>query len=167
MSRGLDDLDRRILRELQEEASLSIAELAHRVGLSQTPCWKRIQKLEAERVIQKRVALIDPGALGLGLTVLVAIEAGSHSEEWLKTFTERVSAQPEVLDLYRMAGETDYELRVVVPDMQAYDAFYKRLIDTMPLKNVTSRFSMERVKSTTAYPLPAEPRSLPAGAKKR
>ncbi len=153
MSRGLDDLDRRILRELQEDSNLSIAELAHRIGLSQTPCWKRIQKLEAEQVIERRVALVSQQALGLGLTVLVAIEAGSHTEEWLKTFTERVSAQPEVLDLYRMAGETDYELRVVVADMQAYDAFYKRLIELAPLRNVTSRFVMERIKSTTSLPI--------------
>jgi Lrp/AsnC family transcriptional regulator len=156
MARGIDDLDRRILRELQADATLSIADLAHRVNLSQTPCWKRIQKLEAMGVIERRVAILNPEILGLGLTVLVAIEAGAHSDDWLKSFTQRVSDLPEVLDLYRMAGETDYELRVVVPDMQSYDAFYKRLIALAPIRNVTSRFVMERIKSTTYLPIRLE-----------
>ncbi|MFO1114479.1 MAG: Lrp/AsnC family transcriptional regulator [Beijerinckiaceae bacterium] len=156
MARGLDDLDRRILRELQADATLSIADLASRVSLSQTPCWKRIQKLEAMGVIERRVAILNPEALGLGLAVLVAIEAGAHSEEWLKAFTEKVAALPEVLDLYRMAGETDYELRVIVPDMQSYDAFYKKLIELAPIRNVTSRFVMERIKSTTNLPIRLE-----------
>jgi len=156
MARGIDDLDRRILRELQADATLSIADLAHRVNLSQTPCWKRIQKLEAMGVIERRVAILNPEALGLGLTVLVAIEAGAHSDEWLERFTQNVSQLPEVLDLYRMAGETDYELRVVVPDMQAFDAFYKRLISLAPIRNVTSRFVMERIKSTTNLPIRLE-----------
>lgn len=156
MARGLDDLDRRILRELQSDATLSIADLAGRVSLSQTPCWKRIQKLEAMGVIERRVAILNPERLGLGLTVLVAIEAGAHSEEWLEAFTQKVAALPEVLDLYRMAGETDYELRVIVPDMQSYDAFYKRLIELAPIRNVTSRFVMERIKATTNLPIRLE-----------
>ena len=156
MARGLDDIDRRILRELQNDATLSIADLAGRINLSQTPCWKRIQKLEANGVIERRVAIVNPEALGLGLTVLVAIEAGAHSDDWLRRFTERVAALPEVLDLYRMAGETDYELRVAVPDMKSYDAFYKRLIELAPLRNVTSRFVMERIKSTTNLPIRLE-----------
>ena len=156
MARGLDDIDRRILRELQNDATLSIADLAGRINLSQTPCWKRIQKLEAIGVIERRVAIVNPTALGLGLTVLVAIEAGAHSDEWLRRFTEKAAALPEVLDLYRMAGETDYELRVVVADMPAYDAFYKKLIGLAPLRNVTSRFVMERIKSTTNLPIRLE-----------
>ena len=152
----LDDLDRRILRELQADATLSIAELSARVRLSQTPCWKRIQKLEATGVITRRVALIAPEAVGLGLTVLVAIEAGAHSDDWLHRFTEVVSTMPEVLAFYRMAGEVDYELRVVVPSMEAYDAFYKKLIAEVPLRNVTSRFVMERIKSTTELPIRLE-----------
>lgn len=156
MARGLDDIDRRILRELQNDATLSIADLAGRINLSQTPCWKRIQKLEANGVIERRVAIVNPEALGLGLTVLVAIEAGAHSDDWLRRFTERVAALPEVLDLYRMAGETDYELRVAVPDMKSYDAFYKKLIELAPLRNVTSRFVMERIKSTTNLPIRLE-----------
>ena len=162
----MDAIDRKIVVLLQEDASLSLAQIAHRVGLSQSPCWKRIQRLEKTGVILKRVALISPESIGVGLTVFVSIETGDHSSAWLSKFAQTVTAMPEVMECHRMAGDIDYMLRVAVPDMQAYDAFYKRLIDTMPLKNVTSRFSMERVKSTTAYPLPAEPRSPLAGKKK-
>lgn len=147
----MDVIDRKILRELQADASISIAELSDRVGLSQTPCWKRIQKLEAAGIILGRVALLAPEKLGLGLTVFVSIEAPDHSDAWLAKFAAAVSAMPEVMEFYRMAGDVDYMLRVVVADMAAYDAFYKRLIGASPLKNVTSRFAMERLKSTTAY----------------
>jgi Lrp/AsnC family transcriptional regulator len=150
----MDAIDRKLLALLQDDASLSIAELSERVHLSQTPCWKRIQKLEQQGVIQKRVALVSPEKLGLGLTVFVSIETNDHSKDWLDRFAASVSAMPEVMDFYRMAGDVDYMLRVVVADMAAYDAFYKRLIETIPLKNVTSRFAMERVKATTAYPVP-------------
>ncbi len=153
----MDAIDRKIVALLQENANLSLAQIAHRVALSQSPCWKRIQRLEKAGVILKRVALVAPESIGLGLTVFVSIETGDHSTTWLSKFAETVTAWPEVMEFYRMAGDIDYMLRVVVPDMQAYDAFYKRLIDAMPLKNVTSRFAMERIKSTTAYPLPAEP----------
>jgi Lrp/AsnC family transcriptional regulator len=154
----LDAIDRKILRELQADASISIAELADRVGLSQTPCWKRIQKLEAAGVILGRVALLSPEKLGLGLTVFVSIEAPDHSNEWLSKFAASVAAMPEVMEFYRMAGDVDYMLRVVVADMAAYDGFYKKLIGTIPLKNVTSRFAMERIKSTTAYQVPPMPK---------
>lgn len=149
----MDDTDRRILAVLQHDAALSIAEVASRAGLSTTPAWKRIQKLEAEGVIRGRVALLDPKKLGLGLTVFVSIETADHSEGWLDRFAAYVSSMPEVMEFYRMAGDVDYMLRVVVADMEAYDGFYKRLIAGMPLKNVTSRFAMERIKSTTALPL--------------
>lgn len=158
MANDMDAIDRKILRELQANANLSIAELADRVGLSQTPCWKRIQKLEAAGVITGRVALVSPEKLGLGLTVFVSVETPDHSREWLQTFADTVTAMPEVMEFYRMAGDVDYMLRVVVADMSAYDRFYKQLIDTIPLKNVTSRFAMERIKSTTAFPVPAVPR---------
>lgn len=153
----MDSIDRKILSILQTDASISIAELAARVNLSQTPCWKRVQKLEANGVITGRVALVAPEKLGLGLTVFVSIETADHSKEWLSRFADAVSAMPEVMDFYRMAGDVDYMLRVVVADMAAYDAFYKRLIEASPLKNVSSRFAMERVKSTTAYPVPPAP----------
>ncbi|ABD04719.1 transcriptional regulator, AsnC family [Rhodopseudomonas palustris HaA2] len=152
--RRLDAIDRKILTVLQQDASLSVAEIGDRVGLSSTPCWKRIQRLEADGVITRRVALVDQDKIGLGLSVFVSIESGDHSEAWLKTFADAVSAMPEVIEFYRMAGDVDYMLRVVVADMRAYDVFYKRLISTVPLKNVTSRFAMEKIKSVTALPVP-------------
>jgi Lrp/AsnC family transcriptional regulator len=155
----MDRIDRKILALIQENADLGLAELSERVGLSQTPCWKRIQKLQAAGVIVKRVALLAPERLGLGLTVFVSVETADHSAAWLETFAEGVSAMPEVMELYRMAGDVDYMLRVVVADMAAYDAFYKRLIGRFPLKNVTSRFAMERIKSTTAFHIPADPQT--------
>jgi len=139
---------------VQEDASLSVAEIGSRVGLSSTPCWKRIQRLEAEGVITKRVALVDPAKIGLGITVFVSIETGDHSQDWLTRFAELVGAMPEVMEFYRMAGDVDYMLRVVVPDIAGYDTFYKKLIGTVPLKNVTSRFAMEKIKSTTTLPIP-------------
>ena len=150
----MDAIDRKILAVLQKDASLSVAEIGNRVGLSSTPCWKRIQRLEADGVIQRRVAVVDQDKLGLGVTVFVSIETGDHSEDWLKRFAEVVAALPEVMEFYRMAGDVDYMLRVVVPDIPGYDAFYKKLISTVPLKNVTSRFAMEKIKSTTALPIP-------------
>lgn len=153
----MDAIDRKILTVVQGNAALSVAEIGQRVGLSSTPCWKRLQRLEADGVIQRRVALIDPDKVGLGISVFVSVETGDHSNEWLKRFADVVSAMPEVMELYRMAGDVDYMLRVVVPDMQSYDAFYKRLIAAVPLKNVTSRFAMERIKSTTELPIPEPP----------
>ncbi len=150
----LDAIDRKILLTLQEDASLSVAEIGQRVGLSSTPCWKRIQRLEAEGVIQKRVAIVDQKKVGLGITVFVSVETDDHSESWLGQFASTVSAMPEVMEFYRMAGDVDYMLRVVVTDMQAYDLFYKKLIAASPLKNVTSRFAMENIKSTTSLPIP-------------
>jgi Lrp/AsnC family transcriptional regulator len=149
----MDAIDRKILAVVQEDASLSVAEIGNRVGLSSTPCWKRIQRLEADGVIQKRVAVIDQDKLGLGVTVFVSVETEDHSEVWLTRFAQLVGAMPEVLEFYRMAGDVDYMLRVVVTDIAGYDAFYKRLIAAVPLKNVTSRFAMEKIKSTTALPI--------------
>lgn len=147
----MDRIDREILRILQADANVPIAAIADRVGLSQTPCWKRIRRLETTGVIEKRVAIINPDKIGLGITVFVSIQAPDHSEGWLETFAQHVSAMPEVMEFYRMAGDVDYMLRVVVSDMAAYDGFYKRLISTVSLKGVTSRFAMERIKSETAY----------------
>ena len=151
----MDAIDRKILTEVQSDASLSVAEIGSRVGLSSTPCWKRLQRLEADGVITRRVALVDPDKIGLGITVFVSVETGDHSEDWLQQFAETIGAMPEVMEFYRMAGDVDYMLRVVVPDIAGYDTFYKKLISTVPLKNVTSRFAMERIKSTTALPVPA------------
>jgi Lrp/AsnC family transcriptional regulator len=149
----MDDIDRALLDILQHDATMSIAQMAERVGLSPTPCWKRIQKLEAQGVITRRVAVLDPERVGVGLSVLVSVEAGEHTPEWLRRFSDGVAAMPEVMEVYRMAGDVDYVLRVAVADMTEYDSFYKRLIAVAPMKNVTSRFAMERMKHTTAYPL--------------
>ena len=150
----MDAIDRKILAVVQEDASMSVAEIGQRVGLSSTPCWKRLQRLEADGVITRRVAIIDPEKVGLGITVFVSIETGDHSQEWLARFADTVSMMPEVMEFYRMAGDVDYMLRVVVADMQSYDTFYKKLIAAAPLKNVTSRFAMEKIKSTTLLPIP-------------
>ena len=149
----LDRIDRKILFELQRNATLSITQLAERVGLSQTPCWKRVQKLEQAGVILGRVALVDPAKIGLGLMVFVEVTAVDHSPAWRDRFTEVVAALPEVIDVFRMAGEVDYLLRVVVADMARYDAFYKHLTSQIGLKTVTSKFTMETMKTTTAFPI--------------
>jgi Lrp/AsnC family transcriptional regulator len=154
MKWAMDRTDLKILAILQEDSSLAVAEVAARVNLSQTPCWRRIQKLEAAGVIQRRVAILNPEAVGLGISVFVEIEAADHSPAWLEGLAGAVAAMPEVMEVYRMAGDVDYLLRVAVGSMADYDDFYRRLIAQVPLKNVTSRFAMERVKSTTAYPLP-------------
>jgi Lrp/AsnC family transcriptional regulator len=139
------------------DASLSLNEVASRVGLSPTPCWNRIRRMEKEGVIRGRVALLDPTALGLGVTAYVSIETSDHSEAWLARFAEAVKAMPEVVDVYRMMGDVDYMLRVVLPDIEAYDEFYRRLIKAVPLKNVSARIAMERIKATTALPLERAP----------
>jgi Lrp/AsnC family transcriptional regulator len=149
----MDEIDRKLLALLQEDSTTAMAQLADQVGLSPTPVWKRLQKLEQAGTIQRRVALVEPAHVGIGLIVFVAIEAHEHSPDWLATFAAAMAAMPEVMDAYRMAGEVDYMLRVAVEDMAAFDGFYKRLIAAVPLKNVTSRFAMERLKHTTAYPL--------------
>ena len=149
----MDEVDRKLLALMQADSTTAIAELADRVGLSPTPVWKRIQKLEQAGVISGRVALVDPERVGIGLIVFVAIEAHEHTPDWMAGFARALENMPEVMDAYRMAGEVDYMLRVAVPGMAAFDEFYKKLIAAVPLKNVTSRFAMERLKHTTAYPL--------------
>ena len=149
----LDLIDRKILAELMRDATIPVAQIADRVGLSQTPCWKRIQKLEATGVITDRVALVDPARIGFGLTVFVGIEAPDHTAEWRATFARTVSDFPEVMEIYRLAGEMDYLLRVAVADMAAFDTFYRHLTEALPLRNVTSHFAMERLKASTVYPV--------------
>lgn len=149
----LDLIDRKIVAELMRDSTLSIAQLADRVGLSQTPCWKRIQKLEAQGVLLGRVALADPVKLGFGLLVFVEIEAADHSQQWREGFGHAIKDMPEIMEAYRMAGRMDYLLRVAVRDMEGFDLFYKRLTDAVPIKNVTSHFSMERIRFSTAYPV--------------
>lgn len=150
---SLDAIDRRILRELQTDATIPIVELAERVGLSQTPCWKRVKRLTDEGVIERRVALLARDKLDLGLVVFVSVRTSQHDESWLQAFAKGASSLPEVVEFYRLAGETDYLLKVVVADIAAYDRFYKRLIAAAPLNDVSSAFAMEQIKFTTALPL--------------
>ena len=149
----MDNTDRRLLELLQEDVSLPVSRLAKEVGLSTTACWNRIRRLESDGVITGRVALVDPAKVGMGLSVFVSIRTAEHSSDWLGKFALRVSAMPEVVEFYRMAGDVDYMLRVLVPDMEAFDRFYKQLIEDTKLADVTSRFAMERIKQTTAVPI--------------
>ncbi len=149
--KDLDRVDREILRLLAADASLSLADIAGKVGLTPTPCWKRIRRMEQDGVILGRVATIDPVKIGLPVSVFVAVETADHSSDWLQRFADNVAGMPEIVDAWRMSGDVDYLLHVVVPDIAAYDDFYRRLIAAVPLRNVTSRFSMERLK---AAPLP-------------
>jgi Lrp/AsnC family transcriptional regulator len=150
---SLDRIDRKILHELMQDATLPVAQLADRVGLSQTPCWKRIQKLEAAGIVRRRVALVEPELIGLGLTVFVEIQAADHTAEWREAFAEAVAAHPSVVEVHRLAGEVDYLLKVLVADMEAYDAFYLDLTSRLHCRNVTSKFSMERIKATSLLPV--------------
>lgn len=149
----MDKIDRNILKLLQEDATLSTADIAEQVGLSTTPCWRRIQRLEESGVIRKKVALLSRGKLNLGVNVFVAVKTNQHSLQWLEKFSEAVSQFPEVVEFYRMAGESDYLLRVVVPDIPAFDTFYKKLVQTTDLSDVSSSFAMEQIKYTTSLPL--------------
>jgi Lrp/AsnC family transcriptional regulator len=149
----MDRLDKKILRLLQEDSTLAVADVAKKVGLSTTPCWRRIQKLEEEGVIQRRVAILDPVRVNTRVNVFVSIRTNTHSIEWLRRFAEVIQEFPEVVEFYRMSGEVDYLLRVVVPDIAAYDAFYKKLIAKIEIRDVSSAFAMEQIKYTTQLPL--------------
>jgi len=150
----MDRLDHKILACLQEDAGLSVAEIGERVGLSSTPCWRRIRNLEDAGIIERRVALLNRTRLGLDTTVFVAVKTSQHTEDWLQHFADVVAAFPEIVEFYRMSGEVDYLLRVVVPDMATYDTFYRKLIANVQLTDVSSSFAMEEIKYTTALPLP-------------
>ena len=149
----MDRLDRKILDTLQRDASLSIADLADKVGLSTTPCWRRVQALEKSGLISGRVALVNPEAAGLKTTVFVALKTNRHDGEWLARFAEAVQGIPEVVEIYRMAGEVDYLLKILVPDIAGYDRVYKKLISRIELSDVSSTFAMEVIKRTTVVPL--------------
>lgn len=150
----LDSIDRKILEILQQDAAIQVAELAARVGLSATPCWRRVQRLKEAGVITRQVMLLDRDQVNVGVTVFVALRTSNHSEAWFQKFKASVELIPEVVEFYRMSGEIDYLLRVVVPDIAAYDKVYKRLIaGTSQLSDVSSSFAMEEIKFTTALPL--------------
>ena len=149
----LDDMDLKILTLLQNDATMSVTDVGKEVGLSTTPCWRRIQKLEEAGVIQRRVAILDPRKINAAVTVFVSIKTDQHSLAWLEKFHSAVQDLPEVVEFYRMSGEVDYLMRVVVPDIAAYDRFYKKLISRVEISKVSSAFAMEQIKNTTALPL--------------
>ena len=149
----LDEMDVKILAILQEDCTRPVAEIGREVGLSTTPCWRRIQKLEETGVIRRRVAVLEPSKVNAGVTVFVSIKTDKHSTAWLDKFHKAVDDFPEVIEFYRMSGEVDYLLRVVVPDIRAYDAFYKKMISRIEIAKVSSAFAMEQMKYTTALPL--------------
>ncbi|MEK8032520.1 Lrp/AsnC family transcriptional regulator [Ideonella sp. DXS29W] len=149
----MDGIDTKLLALLQENAELQISELAERVGLSTTPCWRRVQRLKEAGVITKQVSLVDRKAVNVAVTVFVGVRTSHHNQKWFETFRATVEAIPEVVEFYRMSGEVDYLLRVVVPDIAAYDAVYKRLTASIDLSDVSSSFAMEELKYTTALPL--------------
>jgi Lrp/AsnC family transcriptional regulator len=150
----LDATDLAILRLIQADASLSLGDIAKEVGLTQTPCWKRIRRMEETGIITGRVTLVNADKLGLGISVFVAIETGDHSAAWIESFAQTVADMPEIVECWRLGGDVDYLLRVVVSDMTAFDGFYRKLTARVSsLRKVTSRFAMECVKSTTALPI--------------
>lgn len=149
----LDLIDRKIVSALMQDATQPIGRIADRVGLSQTPCWKRIQKLEAAGVLTGRVAIADPAKLGLGLTVFAGVEAPDHSPEWRAGFERALAAMPEVREVYRMAGIYDYLLQIIARDVGAFDEFYKRLTTVVKVKSCSSLFVLERLKATPGYPV--------------
>ena len=149
----LDRLDMQILDALQRDATLSMVQLGAQVGLSSTPCWKRVKRLEDEGYIERRVAVINRHKVGLPVTVFVSIRAGQHDEKWLARFAAVVSTLPEVQEFHRMSGDVDYLLKVAASSIEGYDRFYKKLISLVDLAGVSSAFSMEQIKSSTALPL--------------
>jgi Lrp/AsnC family transcriptional regulator, cysteine-sensing transcriptional activator len=149
----MDEINRKILKILQQDTTIPVAEIAERVGLSTTPCWRRIQAMERSGLIQRRVALLDRKKLNVGVTVFVRLKTSQHNYEWLESFAKAVAEIDEVVEFYRMSGDVDYLLKIVVPDIDTYDTVYKRLIRSANLSDVSSSFAMEEIKHTTAVPV--------------
>lgn len=149
----IDAIDRKLLALLQKDATLTVAELGEAVGLSATPCWKRLKRLEEDGYITARVALVDRVKMGLPVTVFVSIRTSEHSAAWLESFADATARLPEIVELYRMSGDVDYLLKVIVPDIEGYDKFYRKLISTVKLTDVSSTFAMEQIKYSTALPI--------------
>jgi Lrp/AsnC family transcriptional regulator len=160
----LDAMDIKILDILQADCTMAVADIGKAVGLSTTPCWRRIQKMEEAGIIQRRVAILEPDAVAAGVTVFVSVKTDQHNIDWLERFHAAVVDFPEVVEFYRMSGDVDYLLRVVVPDIASYDAFYKRLISRIEISKVSSAFAMEQIKYTTALPLSFARARLPPKA---
>jgi len=153
MSENLDETDRRLLRCLQEDASISMDELAGRANLSRNACWRRVKRMEERKVIRGRVALVDPEAVDLGLSVFVIIRTNAHEKDWLGKFEEAVRTLPEIQGAHRMSGDIDYVLRLRVPNVRGYDRFYQRLIEKVPIADISASFVMDDIKDTTALPV--------------
>ena len=153
MSENLDDIDLRLLRCLQEDASISMDELADRANLSRNACWRRVKRMEERGAIRRRVALVDPEAVGLGLSVFVVIRTNAHEKDWLGKFEEAVRTLPEIQGAHRMSGDIDYVLRLRVASVGDYDRFYQRLIAKVPIADISASFVMEDIKDTTALPI--------------
>ena len=149
----MDEIDLKILKLLQQDCNLPTSEIAEKVGLSTSPCWKRIAKLRETGIIKQQLSILDATKLGFGLTAYVSIKTGEHSGTWLNEFSKTVTDMPEVMEFNRMAGDVDYMLKVIVADIESFDKFYKRLIGSSAISEVTSRFSMEKIKETTELPL--------------
>jgi len=149
----MDSFDKNILDILQTDCTLSVNEIAQKIGLSTTPCWRRIQQLEKSGTIRGRVALVDPEKLNVGLTVFVMVKTNQHNPEWLKKFSATIKEIPEIMEFYRLSGDIDYLLRIVVPDMKSFDAFYKKLITRADFSDISSSFAMEEIKNTTRLPI--------------
>ena len=149
----MDKIDRRILELLQQDGALPAAEIADRVGLSKAPCWRRIKKLQEDGVIKQTVALLDARALNVGTTVFVMLKTAQLHQAWFDRFVAAVRDIPEVTEIHRMSGDVDYLMRIVVPDIDAYDAVYKRLIAAVEFLDVSASFALETIKYTTALPL--------------
>ena len=149
----MDQLDIKILRMLQRDSNMSVTAIARKVGLSTSPCWKRIERLRSNKIIKSERAILDYRKLGFNIVAFVCIQSGDHSKEWLENFSQKVTKMPEVTEFHRMAGDVDYMLKVIVKDIQRFDEFYKRLIEVGKLKDVSSRFSMETIKSSTIIPI--------------
>jgi Lrp/AsnC family transcriptional regulator len=149
----LDSFDKKILNILQRDCTLPVSQIAEQVGLSTTPCWRRIQMMEKAGIIKSRVAIVDPEKINVGLAVFVMVKTNQHNPEWLDKFSKSISEFPEIVEFYRLSGDIDYLLKIVVPDMKAFDQFYKRLITKADFYDISSSFAMEEIKNTTQLPI--------------
>ena len=149
----MDTFDKKILDILQQDCTLPVSQVAEQVGLSTTPCWRRIQAMEKSGVIKSRVAIVDPEKINVGLAVFVMVKTNQHNPEWLEKFSHSITEFPEIIEFYRLSGDIDYLLKIVVPDMKAFDKFYKRLITQADFSDISSSFAMEELKNTTRLPV--------------
>ncbi|MEP1740327.1 MAG: Lrp/AsnC family transcriptional regulator [Kangiellaceae bacterium] len=149
----MDVFDKKILDILQRDCTLPVSQVAEQVGLSTTPCWRRIQAMEKAGVIKSRVAIVDPEKINVGLAVFVMVKTNQHNPDWLEKFSRSITEFPEIIEFYRLSGDIDYLLKIVVPDMKAFDKFYKRLITQADFSDISSSFAMEELKNTTRLPV--------------